>query len=46
LPSQPSFKDKGDGLIVTYVGIAGALKAAMNEYTDRDRAKYGDSRIV
>ena len=39
------FKDKEGGLIVDYVGIASALKAAMNEYTARDRAKYGDMDI-
>ena len=39
------FKDKEGGLVVDYVGIAGALKAAMNEYTARDRAKYGDMDI-
>lgn len=40
------FKDKEGGLIVDYVGIAGALKAAMNEYTARDRGKYGDMDIA
>lgn len=40
------FKDKEGGLIVDYVGIASALKAAMNEYTARDRAKYGDMDIA
>lgn len=40
------FKDKEGGLIVDYVGIASALKAAMNEYTARDRAKYGDMNIA
>jgi len=39
------FRDKEGGLIVDYVGIASALKAAMNEYTARDRAKYGDMDI-
>ena len=39
------FKDKEGGLVVDYVGIASALKAAMNEYTARDRAKYGDMNI-
>jgi len=39
------FKDKEGGLIVDYVGIASALKATMNEYTARDRAKYGDMNI-
>lgn len=37
------FKDKEGGLIVDYVGIASALKAAMKEYTKRDQSKYGDS---
>ena len=40
------FKDKEGGLVVDYVGIASALKAAMNEYTARDRAKYGDMNIA
>ena len=39
-------KDKEGGLVVDYVGIASALKAAMNEYTARDRAKYGDMNIA
>ncbi len=39
------FGDKEGGLVVDYVGIASALKAAMNEYTARDRAKYGDMNI-
>ena len=29
-------------MIVDYVGIASALKAAMKEYTKRDQSKYGD----
>ncbi len=40
------FKDKEGGLVVDYVGIASALKAAMNEYTARDKAKYGDMNIA
>lgn len=40
------FQDKEGGLIVDYVGIASALKAAMNEYTERDRSKYGDLNIA
>lgn len=40
------FQDKEGGLIVDYVGIASALKAAMKEYTARDRAKYGDMDIA
>lgn len=39
------FIDKEGGLIVDYVGIASALKEAMNEYTSRDRARYGDMDI-
>lgn len=39
------FGDKEGGLVVDYVGIASALKAAMNEYTARDKAKYGDMNI-
>ena len=39
------FKDKEGGLVVDYVGIASALKEAMNEYTARDRSKYGDMDI-
>ena len=40
------FQDKEGGLIVDYVGIASALKAAMNEYTARDRSRYGDMNIA
>ena len=40
------FKDKEGGLIVDYVGIASALRAAMNEYTARDRHNYGDLNIA
>ena len=39
------FKDKEGGLIVDYVGIASALRAAMKEYTARDRSNYGDMNI-
>ena len=39
------FKNKEGGLIVDYVGIASALKQAMNDYTVRDRKKYGDPDI-
>ena len=39
------FGDKEGGLIVDYVGIASALKEAMNDYTARDRKKYGDTDI-
>ena len=40
------FQDKEGGLVVDYVGIASALKAAMNEYTARDRSRYGDMNIA
>lgn len=40
------FKDKEGGLIVDYVGIAAALKAAMKEYTKRDQSRYGDMNIA
>ena len=39
------FKDKEGGLIVDYVGIAGALKQAMNDYTARDKKNYGDTDV-
>ncbi|MDE6357301.1 MAG: type I restriction endonuclease subunit R, partial [Eubacteriales bacterium] len=39
------FKEKEGGLVVDYVGIASALKEAMNEYTIRDRKNYGDMDI-
>ncbi|STO01069.1 Type-1 restriction enzyme R protein [[Eubacterium] infirmum] len=39
------FKDKEGGLVVDYVGIATALKQAMNDYTSRDKKNYGDTDI-
>ena len=39
------YKEKEGGLIVDYIGIAGALKRAMNDYTARDRKRYGDPDI-
>ena len=39
------FEDKQGGLVVDYVGIASALKRAMNDYTVRDRRNYGDTDI-
>lgn len=39
------FKDKEGGLVVDYVGIASALKQAMNDYTARDKNNYGDTDI-
>jgi len=40
------FGDKEGGLVVDYVGIASALKQAMNDYTARDKKNYGDPDIV
>lgn len=40
------FGDKEGGLVVDYIGIAGALKQAMNDYTRRDKKNYGDMNIV
>lgn len=40
------FRDKEGGLVVDYIGIAGALKQAMNDYTVRDRDNYGDMDIA
>ncbi len=39
------FQDKEGGLVVDYVGIASALKQAMNDYTNRDKSNYGDTDI-
>ncbi len=39
------YKDKEGGLVVDYVGIASALKQAMNDYTNRDKHNYGDMDI-
>lgn len=40
------FKDKEGGLVVDYVGIASALKQAMNDYTTRDKKNYGDTDVA
>ncbi|MEG1515339.1 MAG: type I restriction endonuclease subunit R [Clostridia bacterium] len=40
------YKDKEGGLVVDYVGIASALKQAMNNYTNRDKHNYGDTDIA
>ncbi|MFS1664573.1 type I restriction endonuclease subunit R [Streptococcus sp. zg-JUN1979] len=40
------YKDKEGGLIVDYVGIASALKQAMNDYTNRDKGNFGDTNIA
>lgn len=39
------FKEKEGGLIVDYIGIASALKAAMRQYTDQDRKNYGNMDV-
>lgn len=40
------FRDKEGGLVVDYVGIATALKQAMNDYTSRDKKNYGDTDVA
>lgn len=40
------FGDKEGGLVVDYVGIAAALKQAMNDYTARDKKNYGDTNVA
>jgi len=40
------YKNKEGGLVVDYVGIAGALKQAMNDYTKRDKAQFGELDIA
>jgi type I restriction enzyme R subunit len=40
------YKEKEGGLVVDYVGIASALKQAMNDYTNRDKNNYGDTDIA
>ena len=40
------YQDKVGGLIVDYVGIATALKQAMNDYTARDKKNYGDTDVA
>ena len=40
------FPGKKGGLIVDYVGIAQALKSAMQQYTNRDRHRFGDPDIA
>ena len=39
------FRDKEGGLVVDYVGIAAALKQAMNDYTVRDKKNFGDPDV-
>ena len=40
------YKSKEGGLVVDYVGIASALKQAMNDYTKRDKQNYGEQDIA
>ncbi len=40
------YKGKVGGLVVDYIGIAGALKRAMRDYTVRDRDNFGDMDIA
>ncbi len=40
------YKDKEGGLVVDYIGIASALKRAMNDYTLRDKKNYGNPDIA
>src|SRR5690625_2549940 len=39
------FEDKEGGLVVDYIGIAKALKNAMNDYTVRDRKNFSNPDI-
>src|SRR5699024_3292016 len=39
------FEDKEGGLIVDYIGIAKALKDAMNDYTIRDKQNFSNPDI-
>ena len=40
------YKDKEGGLIVDYIGIAAALKAAMKQYTSQDQRNFGDMDVA
>lgn len=40
------FQNKEGGLVVDYIGIAQALKQAMNDYTVRDRKNYGELDVA
>ena len=40
------YKDKEGGLVVDYVGIASALRQAMNDYTNRDKQNYGEQDVA
>ncbi|RAP50967.1 MAG: deoxyribonuclease HsdR [Methanosphaera sp. rholeuAM74] len=39
------YPDKTGGLIVDYIGISSALKEAMQDYTKRDKEKYGQMDV-
>ncbi|MGN0277960.1 MAG: type I restriction endonuclease subunit R [Lachnospiraceae bacterium] len=39
------FKDKEGGLIVDYIGLASALKAAMKQYTDKDKKNFNNMDV-
>ncbi|PAU66800.1 type I restriction endonuclease subunit R [Bifidobacterium criceti] len=39
-------KGKEGGLVVDYIGVAGALKQAMRDYTNRDQHNYGNMNIA
>lgn len=40
------YKDKEGGLVVDYIGIANALKAAMKQYTKSDQRRFGNMDIA
>lgn len=40
------YKNKEGGLVVDYVGIASALRQAMNDYTNRDKNNFGNTDIA
>lgn len=40
------YQNKEGGLVVDYVGIAGALRQAMNDYTKRDKGNFGNPNIA
>lgn len=40
------YGDKEGGLVVDYIGIASALRDAMNDYTVRDKKNYGDTDVA
>lgn len=40
------FRDKEGGLVVDYIGIAAALKKAMNDYTSRDKKNFGNTDVA